>query len=73
VWTAEGIGRSRQEDDPQYKSSTAQGTRSQEIRLCNSSSVTAEPRNSTKTHLSCKRENMERTDVREETLEWPGM
>jgi hypothetical protein len=25
LWTAEGIGRSRQEDDPQYKSGTAQG------------------------------------------------
>jgi hypothetical protein len=27
LWTAEGIGRSRQEDDPQYKGGTAQGTR----------------------------------------------
>jgi hypothetical protein len=32
LWTAEGIGRSRQEDDPQYKSGTEQGTGSQEIR-----------------------------------------
>jgi hypothetical protein len=30
--TAEGIGSSRQEDDPQYESGKAQGTRSQEIR-----------------------------------------
>jgi hypothetical protein len=26
LWTAEGIGRSQHEDDPQYKSGTAQGT-----------------------------------------------
>jgi hypothetical protein len=52
--TAEGIGRSRQEDDPQYESGTVQGTRSQEIRPG-----------------QCGIRNPERTDVREETLEWP--
>jgi hypothetical protein len=26
LWTAEGIGRSRQEDDPEYNSGTMQGT-----------------------------------------------
>jgi hypothetical protein len=32
LWTSEGIGHSRQEDDQKYKSVTAQGTQSQEIR-----------------------------------------
>jgi hypothetical protein len=32
LWTAKGMGRSRQEDVPKYKSGTVQGTRSQEIR-----------------------------------------
>jgi hypothetical protein len=31
LWTTEGIGHSQQENDPQYKSGTVQGTRSQEI------------------------------------------
>jgi hypothetical protein len=54
--TAEGIGLSREEDDPQYKNGTAHGTRSQQIRPG-----------------QCDTGNLERTDVREETLEDPGM